>query len=170
MPFFFVFVSFFVFFFFLSFAGLAHFIWSLFGIRPVPQTPRAFLYSGDTYMCEREPCQSALSTRLSTAPLLQGTPTPTAHRNAGRSQFTRDGNRESSNYCTPTAAWRRLLIKSNSFSPQGSLLLKEPAYSTIHPLHSTRKHWSFEPDRGSHRNMATQKKAISILYVYSRVA
>ena len=67
----------------------------VFGIQPVPQGPRAFPYSGNTYMREREPCQSELSTRLSTTPLLQGT--PTAHRNAGRSQFLARRQRDYSN-------------------------------------------------------------------------
>ena len=47
-----------------------------------------------THTCVRESRANQRFPRLSTAPpppLLLGTPTPTAHRNAGRSQFTREG-------------------------------------------------------------------------------
>ena len=90
------------------------------------------------HTCVRESRANQRSPRVSLPPpVLQGTPTPTAHLNTGRSSSRATAAEGAAS--TPTAARRRLLIKSNSFSPHGSLLLKEPAYSTIHPLHSMTK-------------------------------
>ena len=140
----------------------------MFGIQPVPQTPRVFPNCGNTYMRERELCQSALTTRRSTAPL----PPTRRHADAdGTSQRQEPVHarrpRETAATIVRHEARRTALIKQLFFSTRTTFLF-EPVHSTIL---STLKHWSFEPDRGrSNSDMAMPKKFPSIFYVHSRVA
>ena len=67
----------------------------------------------------------------------------------------------SARHCTP----QRHDVQLNKFQfylHTKNVNLIEPAYSTIYPLPSTIKYWSFEPECGSNIDMATQKK-ISLL-------